>query len=281
MNQENRKKPGRPKKYEDDAARQKAYRERKKKRLEKIHKKVGQLEQDLVNMSEVDNKIAPEIRAIHEEIKAPWINYTSSELVDLENEQLERIQTVLITRYTQVFGNPLLGALKKALMPTLNKEFEKKFVSEKSFQELLKERLINKEDISTPKTNTTVEEYIQKIKEKEPSAVSSKDWQKILSVHPSSIEKKSKGSESAWEKTHEWNMIQPLFEALQQIILLYNVESEIARRKREERIDSDINKLEAKIEQLEKLLAEEKRTKTQKIDENIAETEDERSSEEN
>ncbi len=246
--------PGRPKKYASVAEKQKAYRYRKKERLDELQRKVGRLEQEVITMSKKDKEISPEIQAIHEEIQAPWVIYTSSELMEMDESQLERIRSVLINRLKNPFGNPLIHALERIIMPSIDREFDERGVDlKKPAKEIAEERLSKPTEDDTQKTDMQINQYLERLEAEGVDISSVKDY-----VVPSSTQYRKEESPLHWKNVTAWNRIQPLFDTFQQMILLYNVEAELVRRKREKALDTDVERLEKRIEELEKSLVDEK-----------------------
>jgi predicted GNAT family acetyltransferase len=93
------------------------------------------------------------------------------------------------------------------------------------------------------------EEYIQKAKEKG-LEVSDED----LFVKPSTMEKKNITSPKHWKYLKDIYRTDQLFEVFQELILLYTVEAEISRREREVVQSMDIERLEKKQIELEKIM---------------------------
>ncbi|MHA1550940.1 MAG: hypothetical protein ACTSQC_03255 [Candidatus Heimdallarchaeaceae archaeon] len=101
MNDDEKKSPGRPRKYESNAERKKAYRERKKeahsnleeraKRITELKGRIDSMERKLVKSTYTDQQIPEEISEIHEQIKDRSRKYTPSELMNLEIHELNLI----------------------------------------------------------------------------------------------------------------------------------------------------------------------------------------------
>ena len=264
MNDENKKSPGRPRKYETNAERKKAYRERKKeahsnleeraKRITELKGRIDTMERKLVKSTYTDQKIPGEISEVHEQIKDRSRKYSSSELMELEIHELKRIQTGIQSRYYGSYYNPLLAALESALMPSVDREFDsrKQSLGEKPYEVTVKEKLTKQSDDTTPKTAVKTEEYIQKAKEKG-LEVSEED----LFVKPSTMEKKNIGRSKHWKYLKDPYRTDQLFEVFQELILLYTVEAEISRRERDVVQTKDIERLERRQEELEKIMKDE------------------------
>ncbi|MHA1465564.1 MAG: hypothetical protein ACTSQ2_10780 [Candidatus Heimdallarchaeaceae archaeon] len=265
MNDEEKKSPGRPRKYKTNAERKKAYRERKKeahsdleeraRRITELKGRIDNMERKLVKSTYTDQNIPGEISEVHEQIKDRSRKYSSSELMDLEIHELKRIQSGIESRYHGSFYNPLLAALESALMPSVDREFDsrKQSLGEKPYEVEVKEKLTKPSDEITPKTDMKAEEYIQKAKDKglEVSAEN-------LSVRPSTMEKKNITSPKHWKHLKDIFRTDQLFEVFQELILLYTVEAEISRREREVEQTRDIERLERRQEELEKTMNNEK-----------------------
>ena len=264
MNDEEKKSPGRPRKYETNAERKKAYRERKKeaqsnleeraKRITELKGRIDTMERKLVKSTYTDQQIPGEITEIHEQIKDRSRKYAPSELMDLEIHELKRIQSGIQSRYHGSFYNPLRAALESAIMPSVDREFDsrKQSLEEKPYEVIVKEKLTKPSDEATPKTEMKTEEYIQKAKEKG-LEVSAED----LYVKQSTMEKKNKTGPKHWKHLKDVYRTDQLFEVFQEMILLYTVEAEISRREREVVQTKDIERLERRQEELEKIMKDE------------------------
>ncbi len=261
MNDEKKKSPGRPRKYDTNAERKKAYRERKKeahsnleeraKRITELKGRIDNMERKLVKSTYTDQHVPEEISEVHEQIKDRSRKYAPSELMDLEIHELKRIQSGIYSRYHGSFYNPLRAALESAIMPSVDKEFDsrKQSLGEKPYEVVVKEKLAKSSDEVTPKTDMKTEEYIQKAKEKG-LEVSDED----LFVKPSTMEKKNITSPKHWKYLKDIYRTDQLFEVFQELILLYTVEAEISRREREVVQSMDIERLEKKQIELEKIM---------------------------
>ena len=97
------------------------------------------------------------------------------------------------------------------------------------------------------------EEYIQKAKEKG-LEVSGED----LIVKPSTMEKKNISSPKHWKHLKDPYRTDQLFEVFQELILLYTVEAEMSRRERDVVQTKDIEILERRQEELEKIIKDDK-----------------------
>ena len=261
MNDEKKKSPGRPRKYETNAERKKAYRERKKeahsnleeraKRITELKGRIDNMERKLVKSTYTDQNVPEEISEVHEQIKDRSRKYAPSELMDLEIHELKRIQSGIQSRYHGSFYNPLRAALESAIMPSVDREFDtrKQSLGEKPYDVIIQEKLTKPSDEVTPKTDMKTEEYIQKAKEKG-LEVSAED----LAVKPSTMEKKNIKSPKHWKYLKDIYRTDQLFEVFQEMILLYTVEAEISRREREVVQTKDIERLERKQIELEKIM---------------------------
>ncbi|MHA1483664.1 MAG: hypothetical protein ACTSQA_09575 [Candidatus Heimdallarchaeaceae archaeon] len=261
MNDDEKKSPGRPRKYESNAERKKAYRERKKeahsnleeraKRITELKGRIDSMERKLVKSTYTDQQIPEEISEIHEQIKDRSRKYTPSELMNLEIHELKRIQSVIQSRYHGSFYNPLRAALESAIMPSVDREFDsrKQVLGEKPYEVIVKEKLTKPSDDVTPKKDMKTEEYIQKAKEKG-LEVSGED----LIVKPSTMEKKNISSPKHWKHLKDPYRTDQLFEVFQELILLYTVEAEMSRRERDVVQTKDIEILERRQEKLEKII---------------------------
>ncbi|MCE7748728.1 MAG: hypothetical protein GPJ51_10030 [Candidatus Heimdallarchaeota archaeon] len=272
MNKAEKKGPGRPKKYSTDAARKKAYRDRKKdeqsklvanvsklesnvKKVTELKGRIDSMERKLVKSTYTDQHVPEDILEIHEQIKDRSRKYAQSELMDLETHELKRIQTGIQSRYHGSYFNPLLAALESAIMPSVDREFDsrKGSIESKPREVTVKEKLAKPDDEVTPKTEMKTDEYLQKVKEKG-LEVSEED----LFVKPSRMEKKNKDSSKHWKYLKDIFRTDQLFEVFQELILLYTVEAELSRREREVIQARDFERLENRLEELEKIMKDEK-----------------------
>ena len=264
MNQE-KKARGRPRKYETDAERKKAYRERQKQlqeklatraqRITELQGRIDKMERNLSRSAYSDQQIPDAIADVHEQIKDRSRNYTPFELMDLDTEELKRIRESIQSRYYGSFYSPLLAALESAIMPSVDNEFDSRpIVTENSsYEVILAEKLAKPEDKSTPKTNVTTLEYIQKAKE---SGVQLKV--ENLGPKPSTIEKKPKDESKHWHQIKNPFRTDQLLDVLQELFMLYSVEAELARRVRELDQERYLERLEKRLEEIEKTMKAEK-----------------------
>lgn len=168
---EQKKKPGRPRKYETDAERKKAYRERKKVVLAELKEKVEKIEKKMENVINIEKMITPELKAVHEELKIPWMKLTPKEIASMKTTELKKYRQVILRNF---------GAITYPI-PVLD-----------PFINLLK--------VSTKENNS----------------------QRLL-----------------------------LAERMQQIVLLYLIEAELASRERELSIDDELDALIQRVTELE------------------------------
>ncbi|MCE7742807.1 MAG: hypothetical protein GOP50_10170 [Candidatus Heimdallarchaeota archaeon] len=265
MNDEEKKARGRPRKYDTNAERKKAYRERKKeeqgkletraKRVTELQSRMDNMERKIVKSTYTDQQVPGEISEIHEHIKDRSRKYSPSELVDLDLHELKRIQDFLQSRYHGSYHNPLLSALESALMPSVDREFDsrKSSIENKPYEVILKEKLAKTADTSTPKTKMKPDEYIQNMKK-----TGKKITEEDLHVKPSTMEKKNIDSPKHWKYLKDIFRTDQLFEVFQELILLYTVEAELSRRERETAQERDFERLEKRLEELEKTMTDEK-----------------------
>ena len=271
MNNEEKKRPGRPRKYATDAERKKAYRERKKeefskmesrtKRINELQGRLDNMERKLMKTTYKDDKLPPEYSEIHEMIKARSEKYNPSELIDMDIEQLKRIRNSINNRYHGSYYNPLLAALESAIMPSVDREFDsrKLGLGEKPYEVVVKEKLAKTDDTTTPKTDVKIDEYIKKLKE-EGVEISEEEETLIRST----MEKRNDGKQRSWANLKDIFRTDQLFDVFQEMILLYTVEAEIARRDRETSMERKIEKLEKQAKELEKSLTDEKLRKVKR-----------------
>jgi hypothetical protein len=265
MNKDEKKGPGRPRKYATNAERKKAYRERKKeeqsklesraKKISELQNRIDKMESKILKSTYTDMEIPEEISEIHEQIKDRSRRYTPSELMELEIHELLRIRDSIQNRYYRNYYSPLLAALESAIMPSVDYEFDsRKIVTEdKSYDVLLAEKLAKTEDKTTPKTKITTLEYIKKTKK-------SKVEQKVedLSTKRSTMEKKIEDNLKHWQNLKNPYRTDQLLEVFQELFQLYLVEAELARRERESAEERDINRLVQRLEDIEKALEDER-----------------------
>jgi len=265
MNKKSNKGPGRPRKYDSDAERKKAYRERKKeelqklesraKRIEELKGRIDTMEKKLVKSTYTDKQIPEEIQQVHEQIKDRSRRYTPSELMGLDTEELKRIQSSIQSRYYGSHYNPLLASLESAVMPSVDREFDsRKMVSEDiPYEIVVRDKLSKPDDDATPKIELKPKEYLELAKKKG-LKVSEDD----LFVKRSTMEKKSKDDTRHWKNLKDPYRTDQLIDVFQELMLLYSVEAELARREREIALDQDVAKLEKRLVELEKTMKDEK-----------------------
>ncbi len=266
MNEEEKKGPGRPKKYADAKERKRAYRERKKaeitkletraKKITELQDRVDDMEKRLIKSSVKRKNLPPEYIEIHEQIKARSMKYAPSELTEMDIDQLKRIRDSINSRYYGSLYNPLLSALESAIMPSVDREFDsRKLMSEdvKAPRKEIEEKLAQIRDKSTPITEQKIDEYILKLKEQGVS-ISDDDELAIRST----MEKRNGTKPKDWKHLKDPYRTEQLFNVIQELILLYAVEAEIARRERDDTFDVTIEKLERRILELEKVKHDDK-----------------------
>lgn len=264
MSKKKKKGPGRPRKYDSDAERKKAYRERKKEKIQKLESRakritelkgrIENMERRLVKSTYEEEKITPEYLKIHEQIKARLVKYTPFELAEMDLEQLKTIQTTLTSRYYGSYYNPLLAALETAIMPAVDREFDSRKVElKKTLEGKLKQKLAKPEDDVTPKTKQKVDKYIQKLKE-EGVEITEEEEKTIRST----MEKRSDESRRHWQNIKEPYRTDQLIDVFNEMMTLFSVSAEIARRERESTLELNVSKLEKRLAELEKTLKDEK-----------------------
>lgn len=259
MNDEEKKGPGRPKKYATDAERKKAYRERKKKerqnweksrvkRIVELQERVGKMEKTIDKTTYDDYHVFLEVQ---EQIKARSARYTPNELAEMPLDDLVRIQNALVSRYYGSYYNPIISALETAVMPSVDQEFDlrKSELGLKTPEEKLAKKLAKTKDEVTPKTDRKIEEYIQKLKE-EGVELTSEDEMALRST----MEKRSDETVKRWRVLKTPYRTDQLIEVFHELMMLYNVQAEISRRERDSKLDSSIEKLERRLKNLEKTL---------------------------
>ncbi len=264
MNEE-KKARGRPRKYETDAERKKAYRERQKelqdklatraKRITELQGRIDKMERNMVRSTYTDQKIPDAITDVHEQIKDRSRKYTPSELMDLDIEELKRIRESIQSRYYGNFYSPLLAALESAIMPSVDQEFDSRplVTEDKSYDVILAEKLAKPEDKITPKTNLTTLEYLQKAKKKDVEQIAEN-----LATKPSTMEKKPKDNSKHWVHLKTPFRTDQLLDVFQELFQLYAVEAELSRRERMSDQERDLEQLEKRLEEIEKTMKDEK-----------------------
>ena len=265
VSKEVKKGPGRPRIYDSDAERKKAYRERKKEEMQKLESRVKRItelkgriydiEKKLLESTYTDKEIPEEILEIHEQIKDRSRRYTPSELMDLDNEELKRIRSNIQSRYYGSYYNPLLAALESAVMPSVDREFDsrKKVSEDIPYEIVVRDKLSKPEDDDTPKIELKPKEYLELAKKK--GLKISKD---DIFTKSSTMEKRSKDDIRHWKNLKDPYRTGQLLDVFQELMLLYSVEAELARRERETALDQDVAKLEKRLAELEKTLKDEK-----------------------
>ncbi|MHA1953985.1 MAG: hypothetical protein ACW96U_08575 [Candidatus Heimdallarchaeaceae archaeon] len=267
MKDEEKKGPGRPRKYDTDAERKKAYRERKKeerqqweksrtKRMVELQERVDKMERVIVKTAS-DEELPPGGSLLHsellEQIKVRSAKYTPIELSELPLEDLLRIQETLTTRFYGSYYNPILAALETAIMPSVDREFDTQ-KSELGLQtplEKLEKKLAKIHDETIPKTDQKVDEYIEKLK-----ANGIKLSIEEMGVIRSTMEKRSDEQSRPWRVIKAPYRTDQLIEVFQELIMLYNVQAELSGRERDTELDSTIERLEKRLERLEKILTD-------------------------
>ena len=99
---EKKKGPGRPRKYETDAERKRAYRERKKARLVELKEKVEDIEKKMATMIDIEKVITPELKAVHEELKIPWMKLTPGEIAEMRTNELKKYRDVILRNFGEM-----------------------------------------------------------------------------------------------------------------------------------------------------------------------------------
>ncbi|MFX0117075.1 MAG: hypothetical protein ACFFB3_21185 [Candidatus Hodarchaeota archaeon] len=181
-----RKGPGRPRKYKTDADRKRAYRERRKTRIKELEMRIAELEGELQTVNEIEARISPVIRELHEEITFPFMKFTPSEIAEMETEQLRRYSALLHRNISTTPPGSILSPVRELVRASSK---------EKNVEHSSKDLDMNYLDV-----------------------------------------------------TRQDRAIR-LAEDLQQIVLIYLIEAELAKRQRDY---SAIEKLERRIEELEK-----------------------------
>ncbi|MHA1449810.1 MAG: hypothetical protein ACTSP4_10365 [Candidatus Hodarchaeales archaeon] len=155
---------GRPRKYNTDAERKKAYRIRKKEKIKKLEARLIELEKEMENMSDITKRITPELAEVHEEITVPWMKLTPMDIASMETKKLKRYSRIL-QHQTRTPQNPLYAGLSALARPTDNAErvsywklHERKLSFIESFQQVVLIYLIEAEIAS--REREMKEEYL-------------------------------------------------------------------------------------------------------------------------
>ncbi|MFX0115270.1 MAG: hypothetical protein ACFFB3_12045, partial [Candidatus Hodarchaeota archaeon] len=110
-----RKGPGRPRKYKTDADRKRAYRERRKTRIRELEMRIAELEGEMQTVNEMEARISPVIRELHEEITFPFMKFTPSEIAEMETEQLRRYRTLIHRNISSTPPGSILSPVRELI----------------------------------------------------------------------------------------------------------------------------------------------------------------------
>ena len=140
------------------------------------------------------------------------------------------------------------------IFPFFFKEFDsrKKPSDDIPYEIVVREKLSKPDDDTTPKIELKPKEYLELAKKKG-LKVSEDD----LFVKSSTIEKKSKDDTRHWKHLKYPYRTDQLLDVFQELMFLYSVEAELARRERETALDQDVKKLEKRLSELEKTMKDE------------------------
>lgn len=172
--QVNKKGRGRPRKYASDAERKKAYRIRKKKKIAVLEAKVKELEAEVKNMSEIAEKMTPELKEVHEEITVPWMKLTPMDIASMETEKLKHYRRILQNQFSwkRIKQHPLYAGLTALARPKDSEDWADYWKSQdrrlwfiESFQQVVLIYLIEAE-LASRKREMNEENMIEKLEER-------------------------------------------------------------------------------------------------------------------
>ncbi|NHJ46590.1 MAG: hypothetical protein FK733_02265 [Asgard group archaeon] len=115
---EEKKKVGRPRKYETRAERQKAYHERKKQRLKELEEQVQKMEKDDIHSIDVSSDLFDDV-TFKKTSKISWRKITPSEIALMGTQELDTLVTTLKGDIRESFSlsnsleNIVLGIISK------------------------------------------------------------------------------------------------------------------------------------------------------------------------
>ncbi len=229
MNDEHETKgPGRPRKYATSAERKRAYRERKKERLAQMQKGVARLEKKVSKLG-ITKERSDKLDSLLNEIETPMAKFAPSEIAEMENDELLELRDILRHWLQDHRGlGGIVTQLSNAIIPRAYASFDQ--------LELFGPR--QEEEEGEVK-------YIPSMVE----TVIDKKRQNARAYYFSSSSNRYSSSNLA--------------ELFEQITLLYLVEAEIAKRRRDKVEDFAIVQLETRIKELESLLEDSEEAKTE------------------
>jgi hypothetical protein len=129
---EQKKKVGRPRKYETRAERQKAYHERKKQRLKELEEQLEQLEKSDMFSIGITEELFDEI-SFKKVSKFPWKRITPSEIALMGTQELESLVTTLQSEIKKNFS--LSNSLENIVLGIISK-YHHESMDEKSNKEI-------------------------------------------------------------------------------------------------------------------------------------------------
>ena len=219
--------PGRPRKYATSAERKRAYRERKKEKLAQMQKGVARLEKKVGKLG-IAKERSDKLDALINEIEAPMAKFAPSEIAEMDNDELLELRDILRHWLQDHRGlGGIVTQLSNALIPRTYASFEKL-------------------GLFGPRQ----EEEEGEIKY-------------IPSMVETAIDKKRQNASSFYSSSYQRYSSSNLAELFEQITLLYLVEAEIAKRRRDKVEDFAIVQLETRIKELESLLEDNEEAKTE------------------
>jgi len=227
MNDEHETKgPGRPRKYATSAERKRAYRERKKKKLAQMQKGVARLESKVSKLG-IAKERSDKLDSLLNEIETPMAKFAPSEIAEMENDELLELRDILRHWLQDSRGlGGIVTQLSNALIPRTYASFEQ--------LELFGPRQEEEGEVK----------YI-------PSMVETV------------LDKKRQNARAYYSASSNRYSSSNLAELFEQITLLYLVEAEIAKRRRDKVEDFAIAQLETRIKELETLLEDNEEAKTE------------------
>ena len=210
--------PGRPRKYATSAERKRAYRGRKKKKLAQMQKGVARLESKVSKLG-IAKERSDKLDSLLNEIETPMAKFAPSEIAEMENDALLELRDILRHWLQDSRGlGGILTQLSNALIPRTYASFEHFGLFGPRQEEEGREV-----------------KYI-------PSMVET-----VTDITRQNARKYYSSSGSRYSSTN-------LAEIFEQVTLLYLVEAEIAKRRRDKVEDFAIVQLETRINELESLL---------------------------
>lgn len=228
MNDEHETKgPGRPRKYATSADRKRAYRERKKEKLAQMQKGVARLESKVSKLG-IAKERSDKLDSLLNEIETPKAKFAPSEIAEMENDELLELRDILRHWLQDHRGlGGIITQLSNALIPRTYASFEQLGL-------------------------------FGPVQEEEEG-----ELKYIPSMIETVIDKKSQNARAYYSASSNRYSSGNLAELFEQITLLYLVEAEIAKRRRDKVEDFAIVQLETRIKELESLLEDNEEAKTE------------------